>query len=409
MASQSLTEILKSISKDWISYRKASESLSKTGAKIRTVNKNHYMYDLIIHEWSNKISERVNLKKYKVESKLGDGNLSAGPWLAIMDRSLTETATEEYYVVYLFSRSAKKLYLSIGIGATQFQEIYGMTNLCIEKLELATNEFRNLFDKYKPSNCVDKIDILEDHLTFEPPLKSSSRNLNKLYEKGVSFSKEYNLENISDELLFSDLSKYINIYKNIIEDPKSENLNILAETLITKNELEKNQKNKIEYDYELEDFKPSPKKKKLNKVTLSSLAKNKKRTQDSKLIGKKGENYVCEYEKQKLKKLNRKDLAAKVYNHDDNNEFPGWDITSYDKNGEEIFIEVKSARKSKTVFNITASEWKAAEKQGDKYFIYLVENALNDKIRIVSRIKNPLKYAKENKIEVKVSTYEIRL
>ena len=62
MASQSLTEILKSISKDWINYRKASESLSKTGAKIRTVNKNHYMYDLIIHDWSNKISERFTNK-----------------------------------------------------------------------------------------------------------------------------------------------------------------------------------------------------------------------------------------------------------------------------------------------------------------------------------------------------------
>ena len=70
MASQSLTEILKSISKDWISYRKASESLSKTGAKIRTVNKNHYMYDLIIHDWSNKISERVNLKNIKVSQNL---------------------------------------------------------------------------------------------------------------------------------------------------------------------------------------------------------------------------------------------------------------------------------------------------------------------------------------------------
>ena len=127
-SSVSLSDIIKKISKDWINYRKASEGVNKVGSKIKRVNQNHPMYDLVINQWSDKISENVNLKKYKVESKLGDGQLSAGPWLAIMDRSLTETATEEFYVVYLFSRSAQKLYLSIGIGATQFQEIYGMTN-----------------------------------------------------------------------------------------------------------------------------------------------------------------------------------------------------------------------------------------------------------------------------------------
>ena len=37
-------------------------------------------------------------------------------------------------------------------------------------------------------------------------------------------------------------------------------------------------------------------------------------------------------------------------------------------------------------FNITASEWRAAEKQGDNYFIYLVENALNHKIKIATII-----------------------
>ena len=97
---------------------------------------------------------------------MGLGNISAAPWLTVMDKSITESATEGFYVVYLFSRSAKKLYLSIGIGATQFQEIYGMTNLCVEKLDLAAKEFRNLFDKYKPKNTIKKIDILGSNLNL---------------------------------------------------------------------------------------------------------------------------------------------------------------------------------------------------------------------------------------------------
>ena len=72
---------------------------------------------------------------------------------------------------------------------------------------------------------------------------------------------------------------------------------------------------------------------------------------------------MFEFEIRKLKKINRKDLAEKVYNHDDNRDYPGWDITSYDESGKEIFIEVKSARKSKTVFNITAHEWEAAKER----------------------------------------------
>ena len=55
----------------------------------------------------------------------------------------------------------------------------------------------------------------------------------------------------------------------------------------------------------------------------------KKKTQESKKIGKKGEDYVYEYEYRKLDKNNKKDLADKIYKHCDNNDFPGWDITSY--------------------------------------------------------------------------------
>ena len=51
----------------------------------------------------------------------------------------------------------------------------------------------------------------------------------------------------------------------------------------------------------------------------------------------------------------------------------------------------------------------SSKREGDKYFIYLVENALTNKIKIVGRIKNPFKYVKEGKIEVDVSQYTVRL
>jgi len=80
-----------------------------------------------------------------------------------------------------------------------------------------------------------------------------------------------------------------------------------------------------------------------------------------KKIGLAEERHVYSYEYDKLIKGNRKDLADKIIKHFENYEYPGWDITSYDKTGSEIFIEVKST-KGNTInqLEITGNEWDAA-------------------------------------------------
>ena len=40
----------------------------------------------------------------------------------------------------------------------------------------------------------------------------------------------------------------------------------------------------------------------------------------------------------------KKILFDLIIKHFENYEYPGWDITSYDKTGNEIFIEVKSTK-----------------------------------------------------------------
>ena len=192
----SLSNTLKEISNGWIEYRKHCEDKNVKGHKIHSLKQDHKVHDIVTKDWKDKISSRINLKKYKVESSVGKGNLVAGPWLVIMDLSVTDAATEGYYVAYLFSRSAKKLYLSIGIGGTQFQDIYGLNKKAVEKIDEFAKNFSYLFKKYKPNNVVSEINLLEDELDFEKPLSGSSRNLNLLFEKGSIFSKEYDFKNI---------------------------------------------------------------------------------------------------------------------------------------------------------------------------------------------------------------------
>ena len=117
----SLTNIIQGISKDWITYRKFCEEVSKSGAEIHTEKKDHHVHELVNVKWKEEISKKVNLKKYLVDSSAGKGNLRPGPWLTIMDKSITESATEGYYLAYLFSRSAQKLYLSVAMAGTNFR------------------------------------------------------------------------------------------------------------------------------------------------------------------------------------------------------------------------------------------------------------------------------------------------
>jgi len=403
----SLSDTIKKISNGWLEYRDHCKSTSKSGSSLRIVKQDHEIYDFVKTQWPLAASSHINLSKYKVDSSLGLGNLSAAPWLAVMDKSITESATEGFYVVYLFSRSAKKLYLSIGIGATQFQEIYGMTNLCLDKIQVATTQFKNLFKKYEPSNSLNSIDLLEDELNFEEPLKGSGRNLVSCYEKGTSFSKEYKIDEINDKILIKDLKEYINIYENIINDPNAENLDIIAETTIDQ---KSETKKVVSTNYDIPIFTPRDKKNKRDKkISTVVLSKKKRRTQQSKKIGLAGEMYVYQYEYDKLKKLNKDDLANKIIKHFEIYEYPGWDITSFDKDGNKIFIEVKSTKgTSINQIEITSNEWDAAIKKKDNYYIYLVNNALNDKVKIFEKINNPAKLVDDKKIEISTSVFELK-
>ena len=50
-----------------------------------------------------------------------------------------------------------------------------------------------------------------------------------------------------------------------------------------------------------------------------------------------------------------------------------------------------------------------SKKKGDKYYIYLVNNALNEKVKIFEKIKNPAKLVEKKEIDISTLTYELKL
>lgn len=91
-------------------------------------------------------------------------------------------------------------------------------------------------------------------------------------------------------------------------------------------------------------------------------------------VGSLGEKIVLKYEKDFLTSKGRSDLAQKVHQLSLEDTYAGYDIVSYDENGLEKKIEVKSTiieQPESFSFNISKNEKAVAEKE-DNYYIYLV-------------------------------------
>lgn len=91
-------------------------------------------------------------------------------------------------------------------------------------------------------------------------------------------------------------------------------------------------------------------------------------------LGKKGEELVVKYEKERLIEKGREDLAEKVCMTSD---FAGnaerYDVLSFEEDGTEKYIEVKTTKtKSNGEFYISESEVKFSEEYSKQYYLYRV-------------------------------------
>lgn len=103
---------------------------------------------------------------------------------------------------------------------------------------------------------------------------------------------------------------------------------------------------------------------------------------DKAKIGLYGEQLVLKYEKENLENLGKKELAEKVIQVSLNDDSLGYDILSFDEDGNEKFIEVKTTRGTNKYFYITENELNKSNKLNG-YMLYLVSDVLNnDKIKL---------------------------
>lgn len=121
-----------------------------------------------------------------------------------------------------------------------------------------------------------------------------------------------------------------------------------------------------------------------------------------------GEQFVVDYERKKLKRAGRDDLAAKVDWISRRSVSEGYDISSFDvKTGENKYIEVKSSERSGCTFDISANEWTRAKELGRKYYIYRVIDVRDD-ASIDLKLRNPVQLEKKGILEITASGWRVR-
>jgi hypothetical protein len=199
----------------------------------------------------------------------------------------------------------------------------------------------------------------------------------------VSFSKHYfnliiNEEELNQHLFVDSEVKLINdFFKIKISSIKLK----YRQILVTLGKLEL-----LEYEDDFVKIINYSFAKKFIERALKKLSKSQKEFDrelyEKKIRGELAEKFIMEFERVKLKEYSFTPIRQSI---DDVG--LGYDILSYDINGKEMFIEVKSIKNDS--FFWSENEIATSEEFQDDYFIYLVLFENNKPIKIKQIIQNP--------------------
>ena len=76
------------------------------------------LYKALTKTLLNKIGYTLGISDLIVKGSMGQGNKTQYPWIAIMDKNITQSTQYGLYMVYLFKRDMTDFYLSLNQGIT---------------------------------------------------------------------------------------------------------------------------------------------------------------------------------------------------------------------------------------------------------------------------------------------------
>ncbi|WP_160032578.1 MrcB family domain-containing protein [Paenibacillus sp. An7] len=80
----------------------------------------HPLGTLVRNTIPNQLVDLLSLDEhYKIQGSIGQGNWATIPWIALMDKRITQTTQKGEYIVYLFSEDMQSIYLTLIQGVTE--------------------------------------------------------------------------------------------------------------------------------------------------------------------------------------------------------------------------------------------------------------------------------------------------
>lgn len=166
--------------------------------------KNNELGNKVRREFPIVMHEQLNLdrKHYAITGSVGKGKWATVPWISFFDREITTTATQGYYLVYLFKSDMSGFYLSLNQGYTYYKEQYG-ARLGREKAKAAASILRNQIN-VSPKFNLRSIDL------------ASKKDLATGYENGHIIGIYYDFRSIPDDFrLIEDFHELLDAYQRI--------------------------------------------------------------------------------------------------------------------------------------------------------------------------------------------------
>jgi hypothetical protein len=341
-----------------------------------------------------------------VGSSGGTGRITAGPWFATFDKRVTTKPTEGLYVVFLFSVDMSRLVLQLGLATTQFTNFHGSGQKGLDFINSASGAVRKSLTGLLSSNRFNRI---KSRLSYKPSdLKTSKSNkLQIAYEQASVLNISYEIKNLNNKTLVEDYIDILSLYTKAIDVDVIPSIDtLLCQTIDSSNAPGTNISS-----LKVTEFEPRIKKTQLNSNPSRINFRTKLGVKaNTKAIGDIGEQVVLKFEKEKLINAGRADLADRVVHEEAENNYPGWDITSFNIDGSPIQIEVKAT--TSTSINspiLTANEWSAAIIKGDSYYIYLVTGVKKGKADKIEILQNPHRLSTSKDISLEVHSYQLKL
>ncbi len=143
----------------------------------------------------------VDGSRYIVKGSIGQGNWATNPWICIFDRTVTKSATQGVYIVYLLSKDGERLYLTLNQGCTELKNR-------LRRTEAVVRELRRIASDVKQRVGCGSFDVSD-----EIDLGDKIPVLSKLYEQGTICFRRYNRGQLPDQdSLLADLKEMLSLY-----------------------------------------------------------------------------------------------------------------------------------------------------------------------------------------------------